>query len=191
MDCTGSVSRCLNQCKAGDPDAARPLWERYFDRLARLADRELRGLLAGAFDGEDVALSAFDSFFRALAQGRYHGLEGREELWALLRTILRHKVLDRVKALRRAKRDPNRVQGAGDDVERLEGREPDPGVAVLMAEECRRLLDGLGEDRLREIALLKVEGHTDEEVAAKLDCGLRTVQRKLERIRCKWAKEIR
>jgi DNA-directed RNA polymerase specialized sigma24 family protein len=48
----------------------------------------------------------------------------------------------------------------------------------------------LGEDRLREIALLKVEGYTEVEIAKKLNCGLRTVQRKLERIRYIWAKEM-
>jgi DNA-directed RNA polymerase specialized sigma24 family protein len=188
MDLDGSVTRYLDQCKAGNPEAAGPLWDRYFPHLAARAEQELRGRLGGACDGEDVAVSVFASFFQALARKRYQRLGGRDELWALLQTILGHKVLDRLKHARRGRRDVRRVQG-GLRVDDLEGREPTPDEAARLAEDCRRLLDRLGDGRLREVALLKVEGHTDAEIAAKLDCGLRTVQRKLERIRYLWSKE--
>ena len=39
---------------------------------------------------------------------------------------------------------------------------------------------------LRQIALWKLEGYTNREIAAQLDCKLRTVERKLERIRAYW-----
>jgi DNA-directed RNA polymerase specialized sigma24 family protein len=185
----GSVTCNINHCKAGNPEAALPLWERYYRRLVALAERELRGKRWAVFDEEDVALSALDSFFCGMAGGRYPELGGRDQLWALLRTIVQHKIMDRVKHAQRGKRDLRR-QGRLPE-ERFEGREPDPALAVLAADECRRLLDRLGDDRLREVALLKLEGYTDKQIATQLDCGLRTVERKLERIRCIWAKEIR
>jgi DNA-directed RNA polymerase specialized sigma24 family protein len=56
-----------------------------------------------------------------------------------------------------------------------------------LRDDCRTLLDALDDDQLRHIALLKLEGYTNQEIAVKLDCVERTVERKLERIRRKWS----
>jgi DNA-directed RNA polymerase specialized sigma24 family protein len=69
-------------------------------------------------------------------------------------------------------------------------REPEPAVVVQAAEECRRLLAELEDDKLRQIAQSKVEGFTNEEIGAKLGCALSTVERKLSRIRRQWEKEL-
>ena len=54
-----SVTQWVNDLKAGNRgEAARLLWERYFERLARLAQARLRVSARGPADGEDVALSA-------------------------------------------------------------------------------------------------------------------------------------
>jgi ECF sigma factor len=60
-----SVTRWVNDLKAGDRgEAARLLWQRYFEPLARVAQGRLHAATRGAADGEDVALNAFDSFFQ-------------------------------------------------------------------------------------------------------------------------------
>ncbi len=53
--------------------------------------------------------------------------------------------------------------------------------------EVGRLL-GLLDDPLRRIALWKLDGYTNEEIAGAgmMDCAVRTVERKLERIRGIW-----
>jgi DNA-directed RNA polymerase specialized sigma24 family protein len=56
----------------------------------------------------------------------------------------------------------------------------------MMAEECRRLFDALPDESLRRVALLKLEGYTDQEVAERLGCGLSTVERRLRTIRGVW-----
>jgi len=71
----GSVSHWIGQLKAGNHAAAQELWEDYFQRLVRLARRKLRGRSRRAADEEDVALSAFDSFCRGAALGRFPRLE--------------------------------------------------------------------------------------------------------------------
>jgi hypothetical protein len=53
-----------------------------------------------------------------------------------------------------------------DGIDQVAGREPTPEFAALVAEECRRLLEGLGSPELRSIALWKMEGDTTEEIAA-------------------------
>jgi hypothetical protein len=74
----------------------------------------------------------------------------------------------------------------------LIGREPDPAQAL--AESCRRLLEMLPTQELRDVAVWKLEGYTNKEIAAKLNGGKgrdeSTVGRKLARIRKIWAKEI-
>ena len=62
--------------------------------------------------------------------------------------------------------------------------------ALLVAEECGRLLESLGDGELRSIALWKMEGYTTEEMAAKLKCAPRTIERKLRVIRRLWKQEV-
>jgi hypothetical protein len=59
----------------------------------------------------------------------------------------------------------------------------------MVADECRLLLDGLRDDSLRQIALMRMEGYGNDEIAARLDCGRRTISRKLDLIRRCWLGE--
>ena len=70
------------------------------------------------------------------------------------------------------------------------GREPSPEFALQVAEECQGLLDRLGDDTLRCVALRRMEGYRNEEIASQLGCSPRTVARKLRRIRTLWSQEI-
>jgi hypothetical protein len=63
---------------------------------------------------------------------------------------------------------------------------PTPEFAAIMAEECRRRLDALPGDVYRRVALLKMEGFTNEEIAERVGFGLRSVVRKLGVIRKAW-----
>jgi len=58
-----------------------------------------------------------------------------------------------------------------------------------MIEECRRLLENLGDDRLRSLALMKMEGFTNSEIADNLGCSRNTIERKLRLIRGLWSRE--
>src|SRR5262249_34056083 len=112
-------------------------------------------------------------------------LANRDDLWRLLATRTISRAID---LIRRHK--PGEVPG-DHDVEQLLMREPTPEEAAEMADECRRLLDLLDPPELRQIALWKVEGYTDEEIGAKLNCVPRTVRRKVQRIRMHWQQELK
>ncbi len=71
-------------------------------------------------------------------------------------------------------------------LEQLVGEEPTPEFAVLVAEEYHNRLEALEDETLRQIAIWKLEGYTNEEIAARLGCALRTVANKLKLIRLKW-----
>src|SRR5205823_10863614 len=91
MSSAGSVTFWIDRLRAGDARAAEKLWERYFRRLVGLARQKLRHTPRGAADEEDVAVSAFDSFFRGAAAGRFPQLHDRDDLWQLLIAITAHK----------------------------------------------------------------------------------------------------
>jgi hypothetical protein len=77
-----SVTVWIESLKAGDADAAQKLWRRYFEALVRLARERLRGAPRAVADEEDAALSAFDSFVRGTARGRYpHTGQLKKELF--------------------------------------------------------------------------------------------------------------
>ena len=80
---------------------------------------------------------------------------------------------------------------SGPGLAQIAGCEPTPAFAALIADELGRLLDGLGDETLRRVAHLRLEGYSNEEVAQRLGCTLRSVERKLERIRKTWEREDR
>jgi DNA-directed RNA polymerase specialized sigma24 family protein len=185
-----SVTQWLDRLKAGDPAAAAPLWDRYFPRLVELARRRLAGCPRGAADEEDVALSAFDSFCRNAEAGRFPELSDRESLWRLLAAFTARKSVHYARDAARLKRGGGATADAGSGVlEEVLGREPDPGLAAEVADECERLLAALGDADLRRVALLRMDGHSVEEVAAATGFAPRSVKRKLQLIRSIWERE--
>jgi DNA-directed RNA polymerase specialized sigma24 family protein len=190
MSSDGSVTVWIDALKQGDRDAAQALWDRYFRRLVGLARTKLQGLARRGADEEDVALSAFDSFYRAAERGRFPRLSDRDDLWQLMVVITVRKAYDLVRYERRPSRGSGHVQTLSELVDTgaadLLGAEPTPALAAQVAEECVRLLDRLGNETLRTVALWKMEGDTNEEIAATLGCVRHTVDRKVQSIRQIW-----
>jgi DNA-directed RNA polymerase specialized sigma24 family protein len=193
-----SVISWVEQLRAGNREAAGRLWERYFPRLVGLARAKLQGVPRRAADEEDVALSAFDSFCRGVEQDRFPHLEDRDNLWALLIVITARKAHDLRAHVRRAKRGGGKVGGEsvldellGDEdgaagIGQVVGAEPTPELAAQVAEEFRRLLARLPKEELRQVALWKMEGCSNEEVGDRLGCAAATVERRLKLIRSLW-----
>src|SRR4051812_47867284 len=160
-DDEGSVTHWLGDLKAGDPAAAQKLWERYYASLVRLAPDKLRSSRRVAEDEEDAALSAFNSFCASAAEGRFPQLDDRDDLWHILVTLTRRKAADQTRRQQRQKRGGGRVANetdlAGADgrtlLDAVVGPGPTPEFAAVLAEECRRRLDDLRDDSLREVAL--------------------------------------
>jgi DNA-directed RNA polymerase specialized sigma24 family protein len=192
-----SVTLWLELLKAGDRAAVQPLWERYFEKLVGLARRRLQNRSRRAADEEDVALSAFQSFWEGAAAGKFPQLEDRDDLWQILLMLTQRKAIDQVQRERRQKRGGGAVRGdsvfeaeaAGGTrgFDGLPDSAPSPSWALQVAEECSSLLAALPAEELRRIAVLKMGGESNEEIAARLNCAVRTVERKLTRIRSVWS----
>ena len=192
-----AVTLWLSDLAGGDQQAAARIWQRYYDRLVHLARKKLDGLPRRAADEEDVALSAMHSFCRAVAAGRYPQLQDRDDLWKLLVTITSHKAIAQFRRQCAEKRGGGHVRGESvfvgsgeaDDnpgIDAVLGHEPTPELAAMMAETCEVLLQRLGDESLRQLALLKLQGYTSAEIAAQFGITERSIERKLERVRKIW-----
>ena len=65
-----------------------------------------------------------------------------------------------------------------------------PEASYSALEECERLLSILPSEDLKRLAVLKVDGYTNEELAEILNCTRRSVQRRLQLIREIWTNEL-
>jgi DNA-directed RNA polymerase specialized sigma24 family protein len=200
MSSGGSVTHWIDEIKQGNPAAAQALWERYFPQLVCLAREKLREVPGRMADEEDVALSAMDRFCRAAHEGRFPDLAGRDELWRLLLRITTRRVVDLARREMSRRRGSGRVQGesalgSADSVSdpwgmaRAIDDQPSPEFAVMMADQCRHLLQRLEDSSLQAIALAKMEGYDNQEIAKQLGCSVRTVERRLKLIRDVWKEE--
>lgn len=194
------ISLWLARLSQGDARAAEAIWQAYFEKLVRFARRKLDTAPRRAADEEDVALSAMQSFYRGVAEGRFAAVGDRDALWRLLITITTHKILHELRGQRAVKRGGGQVRGesafrgragggAEVGIEQVLGREPSPELAQELVEVSNWLLMSLGDASLRQVADLKLQGYTNDEIARVLKCATRTVERKLERIRDQWTPE--
>jgi DNA-directed RNA polymerase specialized sigma24 family protein len=193
MSDSGTITRCVEALKRGDRDAAQALWGRYFHRLTGLARDRLRAIPRRAVDEEDVALSAFDSVCRRAEQGRFPKLDDSDDLWRLLAVVTVRKALALADRERRPRHGGGRVRTLSEldfeELERVLGAEPTPELAAQAADEFRHLLKLLNDESLRRVAVRKLEGCTNAEIATDLGCIEATVERKLKRIRGLWRRE--
>ncbi len=187
----GSVTHWIGQVQAGgDSIAEQALWDHYFARLAALARQQLRDLPPHLRDDEDLALSALNSFFARAKQDGFPQLHDRSDLWQLLAKITVRKTLHQRRNTHAQKRGNGQAPSdlAG-DLRNLAAVEPTPDMLVAVKEEYQRLMDLLSEE-LQTVVRQKLEGYSNAEIARHLGRVERTVERKLERIRHIWLKEV-
>jgi DNA-directed RNA polymerase specialized sigma24 family protein len=176
-----SVTLWISQVKEGERAGVRLLLERYSQRLVQLARSRLQGRPALAGYDEDMALSAFNSLCLGAERGRFPDLDDCDDLWRLLAVLTIRKAIDV------QRRHRGWETSADPDLEQFLGDEAPPEPVAEMAEDYQQLHGRLDEAELRAVALWKVEGYTNEEIGDRLGCVVRSVERKLQRIRILWA----
>lgn len=198
--CDKSITHWIAELKVGEASAAQRLWEIYAEKLVQLARKQLGDAPRQSCDEEDIALSVFRTVCHAAANGRFMDLKQRDELWWLLLRVTRQKTLTQARRELSEKRGGGRVLSFsdlaagggtdGDPLEQLVSHEPTPEFLAILAEEHQRLLRRLRDDRVREVALRRMEGYTIEEIARQMQISTRTVQRKLQLIEEEWLDEL-
>ena len=124
----------------------------------------------GPADEEDAAAHAFMKVCHGIERGQLK-LAGRIDFTRVLRSATTREVLT---ILRGAKATAGQANG-----EKVLGEIPDPtlpsDLLLLAFDACQRLLDLLETDELRQVAIWKLVGHTNETIAAKLGRSPATV----------------
>ena len=184
-----SITRLIGMARTADPGAAEGLWRAYFEKLVAVARRRLAVSAPRGADAEDVALSAFASFWAGAGQDRFPQLTDRTALWPLLLAITANKCTDLIRRETRLKRGGGAAVDAS-AIEYLIDREPPPEFACQVADQLVHLLarlDRTGDPTLRRVAELRMNGLTQAEIAEQLGCVRETVGRKLRLIEMCWA----
>src|SRR5262245_23604177 len=97
------VTEWMTGAIEGDPSSQQELWRHCFEHLRRLAQDRLSARARRMSDGEDVALSAMNSFYQRARQGQFPQLDDRHDLWKVLLTLTIRKVNERNKSEGRRK----------------------------------------------------------------------------------------
>lgn len=196
-----SVSHWIAHLKDGNAVAAQQLWDRYAGRLVDYAQRRMKDSPKRVADEEDIAASVFQTLCRGAAAGRFQSVKNRDDLWWMLLAITKQKVVDHVRRETAQKRGAGRIQfesgftGNTDDshgfaLDHLVSDAPTPEFLASLEEQHNRLLGLLRDDRLRKIAVFRIEGFTVPEIAVDLRLSTRSIERKLQLIRGVWSKEL-
>jgi len=189
-----SVTRLIGRLRDQDPHAAELIWQRYFERLLSLARSKIGRLPHRVLDEEGILVSVFDRFFRAAKEERFTRLRDRDDLWQILLVLTERKVADQFRAAIAQKRGGSSPQHKlrQDDAEirEMATDEPGPEFVTSFNENLARALGRLSEPTTREVALLRMEGFENSEIASRLEISVRSVERKLRVIREVWAEEF-
>jgi len=193
----GSVTRLIQQLQGDGQQATGELWRRYFERLLPVARARLRALPNPAVDEEDVLLSVFDRFFRAALEGRFAELKDRNDLWQILLMLIEREVANQYRHARARKRGGGEVNIAAEaappalaPVQSVPDQQPGPELVTIFNDCLGAVVQRLGDPHTRDIALLRLEGYTNQEIAHRLNLSLASVERKLRLIREVWRSEF-
>lgn len=177
-NCTvGSVTGWIKALEDKDPDAQRKIWERFVERLVTYSNYQLKGVTVVA-DGDDVANAAFENFFRKSPE-QFEKLVDRNDLWQVLAMLAKRRAIDQIRSEIRHCRNTT----DGHEFDHLPSSQISPDFDVLLNEEFEQRLDELGDIVLRKIAIDRMQGFRNREIAERLQIGLRSVERKLNEIR--------
>lgn len=177
-------AQLLARYRAGEAAAADEIFQRYLERLTKLARARLSQRLASRTDADDVVQSAWRSFFVGAREDRF-ALHRSGDLWRLLVSIVMHKLYRQVRHhqadSRSVSREEPQVPGNVRELPFVD-KQPTADEAVALAE--------LVESCLKEFDVVKCEiferrlqGELIEDIALALDYSERTIRRKLEEIR--------
>lgn len=202
MSSADSVTLWLAALHDDPTDAARRLWERYVEKLVRLASRKLGALPRRAADEDDVVAEVFADFLQGVREGRFTRLQNRHDLWQILAMLTERNAIGLIRRETAAKRGRGRVRGesafapgssadsAAPGIGRVVDREPSPEFAVQLSELLSQRLRQLDNDLLRGLARDSLAGYSQREMAARHGISLPTVERKLKLIRQQWQSEL-
>src|SRR4051812_36186960 len=156
----------IKQFRDGSDSAARELFDKYCERLMRLAKRRIGQRMTSRVDPEDVIQSAFRTFFVRVRNDEFK-FEGENDLFKLLVRLTVHKTLRQVAFHRAAKRNPELEAAQASDayelLQQLTADDPPPEVEVALVDEFERFMNQLTTFE-RRVLEMKLQGYSTTEI---------------------------
>jgi len=178
----------LARLDQGQGDAQTEVFQRFAERLVKLARARLDDRIRKTTDPEDVMQSVWRSFFTRQQAGKFE-LHNWGDLWALLAIMTIRKCGRRSVAAQRARRDVTlevtpQLAATDDSSLRWEpvDRAPTPDEAATLTELVEQIMTGL-DDREQNILSLRLQGFSVPEIALQVKLTERSIHRKLAAIR--------
>jgi RNA polymerase sigma factor (sigma-70 family) len=172
----------MRRVRAGDPEAAREMYERYSDYIRRAVRHRLHRRLRSQFDSLDFVQSVWGSFIRIPTDGC--AFENEDDLIAYLSQIAYNKVIEvyrqRMQGHVRDARREIPLETAN-QVEPLPAPDPRPSQVFIAEEKWERLLAEQG-PQLRRILELKRAGYSHEEIGNLMRLNTKFIQRFLHKV---------
>ena len=172
----------LDRARLGDQAAWQVLFEDCYPKIVRVVRKRLSRPMRKIYDSTDIANEVMKSLAAKFDHFDFSSIDG---LRAFLIRAAEQKVVDGYRRGHAMKRDINRDRALG-TVGPMgfepEDSSPTPSQVAVATEEVENLLDGQsGVDRT--ILELKLQGHSNSEVARATGWHLRKVERFLEKLR--------
>jgi RNA polymerase sigma-70 factor (ECF subfamily) len=181
-DPTAEFAELIEKARAGDGAALARLSEQYEPKVRIVARVLLGASLRPYLDSIDVVQSVHRSLLAGLRGGKYD-LSAPENLVALAVTMLRRKVARQWRHLRRQSRLSLSPEASPAGLLAAQAQQGlDPAREAEFRDAARRLYSRLGEAEQRIIDL-RLEGHTTDEVAARLGLNPIALRVRMTRLR--------
>ena len=168
----------VNGFRNGDDDAIGDFWATYQQRLVRIAEQHMADRLRRRVEADDVVQSVFRTFIRRARDGQFE-FDNRDELLSLLATITLNKIRQQVRYHMRKKRGMDQEEYL-DSLAEITRPEPTPDEQAALSE-LEEHIRTMSEEEQQLIAL-RLENHTQREIAGIMGCSERTVRRLFQRI---------
>ena len=182
----------INGLRQGDQQACSDFWNKFGPMLERVAQKQLSDRLQRRVGPDDVVQSACRTFFRRVSAGQFD-LPDADALWRLMCAITLTKARRIARDHSRQKREigseqyldaiPTDSYGKKSD---LPGSSESPLDAAVFSEQMSVLLGSLSPDEC-QVLDLKLQNHTNDEIAKRMKCSERTVRRLTNQIRNRWS----
>lgn len=197
LEQNGSLTFLIEGVRAGDMQALEELWERCCSTMARIARQRL-GIHRRVEDEDDIAAIVFRKIYFAANAGKLPHIADRSSWWRLVTTITRNAVSDSRSRERSSKRGGGYVRGESiaDDgklpvmgpsaFDNFAQQAPTPESIASLNELLQQWLARLPDDETRQVALMRLEGFSMEEIAQQLGLSDRTASRRMQAIRQAW-----
>jgi RNA polymerase sigma factor (sigma-70 family) len=174
----------------GDSLVIEEFCRRYRPKLMRLAKDNMAPRLRRRVDPEDVVQSVFFTIVRRLEKGEFQ-FAADTELWGLLCAITVRKVCKQahfhLAKKRSYKREREVEMAAPDDSDHTlapADRQPSAQEVLAFSEQLEQVLAGFTPEE-EEMVALRLQDCTHREIAERVGCSEKTVDRLLKRVKAR------